>query len=1013
MPHDSTADGAVRLSDVLEDVISRRLAGEALSDEAVIAAHRGLMPELEAQLRELRRVDAARLRAGSSAMPPLGRGERTRLAEDALPGYRVIREIHRGGQGVVYLALQESTQREVAVKVMREGPFAGPRDEARFEREVRILAQLQHPNIVAIHDGGRAPGGQFFFVMDYVRGESLDEFLARTPALRARLAMFAAICEAVHAAHLRGVIHRDLKPSNIRIDEAGRPRILDFGLARVTDEADSASASSDLTLTGQFVGSLPWASPEQAHGTAGAIDVRTDVYSLGVILYQMLTGRFPYDVTGGLRLTLDHIVGTQPVRARLINPAVDADVETIALKCLAKEPERRYQGAGEVAREVEHYLADEPIEARRDSTGYVLRKLLGRHQAATAAGIAFVLLIGASIIALSVLYRGQVRAAGQARREARKAERTTQFLRDMLASVDPNQARGREVTVRQVLAEAEKKLESSLGDEPQVAAAMHGTLGQTYSSLGDFKSAERHYRAAYDLAKSALGPEHPDTLAALNGIASEAEALNRYDEAEQMYRQCLEAMRRVSGPAAPETLDVAHNLANLLANRGRYDEAEALLQEVLAASIRILGPEDPATLVTRKVLAGVWQSQGKFDLAEPELRAVLEIQRRVVGSDSPETMGTAQYLAMLLKSAGRPAEAEPLLREVVEVDARVLGARHPDTLRAQNSLGRLLAQQGKTAEAEEVYRRTLAVQREVLGEEHTDTLISMNNLSLLLQDAGRLDEAEPLARTAEEVGRRVLGDDHPDALVWMNNYANLLSRQGRFADAEQISQKVLEGRRRVLGERHPATLMAMGNLGYTLTDLGRFDEADALLSQALALRRDVLGPDHPETLMSMNFLSRLRMKQGRWDEAESLARETLVARTRAQGADHPDTIQAAYNLGMLLVDRGSVQQADEVLRPALARAESKLPASHWVISLLHAGVGRCDQLEGRIDEAEGELLRGFEGLSRNPGVENAKTQQCIGWLVEFYEARGNAERAATYRAKLKPPATSQPVQTVR
>lgn len=335
------------------------------------------------------RVEARPDEPGATGPPP-----------DSFSGYDLVREIHRGGQGVVYQAIQKATKRKVAIKVMREGPFAGPRDRARFEREVQILGQLSHPNIVGIHDSGEA-GGHFYYVMDYISGQPLDVYMAsRKRSVEETLRLFARICEAVSAAHLRGVIHRDLKPGNIRIDAEGEPHVLDFGLAKtVMGEATGGTHAQVMTVTGQFVGSLPWASPEQAEGLPGKIDIRTDVYSLGVILFQMLTARFPYEVTGAMRGVLDNILRAEPLRPRSLRREINDELETIVLKCLSKERERRYQSAGELLRDIQHYLAGEPIEAKRDSTLYVLRKHLRRYRGKILAGgaVAVSLLVGGGI----------------------------------------------------------------------------------------------------------------------------------------------------------------------------------------------------------------------------------------------------------------------------------------------------------------------------------------------------------------------------------------------------------------------------------------------------------------------------------------------------------------------------------------------------------------------------------------------------------------------------------------
>ncbi|MDM8005482.1 MAG: protein kinase [Phycisphaerae bacterium] len=339
----------------------------------------------------------------SSLLPPL-----PSTPDDSIPGYFIVREIHRGGQGVVYQAIQKTTRREVAVKVMREGPFASKHDKARFEREVQVLAALKHPNIVAIHESGTA-AGSFYFVMDYISGQPLDAWMAAGQrSVRETLALFQKICEAVNAAHLRGVIHRDLKPGNIRIDSQGEPQILDFGLAKVAP-GQISDQNASMTQTGQFVGSLPWASPEQAEGIPSKIDIRTDVYSLGVMLYQMLTGRFPYNVVGSFREVLDRIMQAEPVRPRALRKDINDEVETIVLKALAKERERRYQSAGELARDIGHYLAGEAIEAKRDRSWYLLKKNIHRYKAPVAVAAGFVLLLTIALVVSLTLWQRSVR----------------------------------------------------------------------------------------------------------------------------------------------------------------------------------------------------------------------------------------------------------------------------------------------------------------------------------------------------------------------------------------------------------------------------------------------------------------------------------------------------------------------------------------------------------------------------------------------------------------------------
>lgn len=455
-----------------------------------------------------------------------------------IPGYQLMGEISRGGQGVVYEAVQLSTTRRVAVKVLHAGHFADPRDKARFEREVQVLGQLQHPNIVSIHDSGSI-GGHPFYTMDFIAGQPLDDYIAArrrsgaAPASRRPegdlVDLFATICDAVHAAHLRGIIHRDLKPSNIRVDEEGRPHILDFGLAKLT----GVERGADMTITGQFLGSLPWSSPEQAGGNPDRIDVRSDVYSLGVVLYELLTGRFPYDIEGAMHEVLDRILKADPIRPSTLRRGLDPELETIVLKCLEKEPERRYQGAGELARDLRHYLAGEAIDARRASGLYLLRKTLRRHRVAAAVSAGFILVL-AGATAVSAWF-GLSEA-----RHRRRAESQAQELR---LSAD--------------------------------------ALSVLLYTRGNFRAAAPAFRDVLEESIEIYGEEHPFVAVSKHNLASLLQASGSSTEAEELFREALALRRRLNGDHAPEVGQTLAGLAMVLAERGEHAEAVELFRQAL------------------------------------------------------------------------------------------------------------------------------------------------------------------------------------------------------------------------------------------------------------------------------------------------------------------------------------------------------------------------------------------------------------------------------------------------
>jgi tetratricopeptide (TPR) repeat protein len=676
-----------------------------------------------------------------------------------------------------------------------------------------------------------------------------------------------AVCDAVRHAHQRGVIHRDLKPSNILVDKSGVPHVLDFGLARPIEAG--TEAGQPLTLTEQFVGTPAYASPEHLRSGTSTVDVRADVYSLGLVLYNALTGTLPYDVTGALPDVFQRIEHAEPVHPSTIAPNLDREIEAIVLKALAKEKERRYQSVDLLAEDLRRYIHDEPITARPPSALYQLGKFTKRHKTLVTAVILVLAALTWAMIDVTLERNRAVRAEHAAERQAAIAQAVNDFLNnDLLSSVDPLKQQGRDVTVLDVLEKASETIEDRFNDQPLVEAAVRVTLGSTYMNLGQFDPAQVHVARALALRREHRGQDHIDTLKSLMLMGHLYVRQGRYPEAEPLLIENLERHRRVLGPDDPDTLSAAEVLGVLYRRLNRYDEAEPLYLEVLEARRRVLGEEHRHTIVAIRNLAILYKERGEYDKAEPLYTEALELGRRVMGEEHPDTLGALSSLATLYKGQRKFDQAETLQREVMQTQRRLLGGDHPDTLASMQSMAYLLLSQRKLEEAESLFHEILNGRRRVLGPEHPHTIDTMYGLAAVYNAMGQYDKAEPVMAEVMEAYRLVLGEENHNTVTSTAAVAKLRCRLGRFEDALPLYREALEKRSRAMGENHPRTLRILRGLVQTLTALEMFDEAEPLANECYERHMSTLGSDHKDTRAAIELLVELYQGSGKPDRAD-------------------------------------------------------------------------------------------------------------------------------------------------
>ncbi len=757
--------------------------------------------------------------------------------------YHLKRVIDSGGMGTVYLAVQDHPHRTVALKVLRAG-LASRSALRRFEFESQILGRLRHPGIAQVYEAGThddpgTPGAAVpYFAMEYIPSARTITEYARTKELgtRERLALFVRVCEAVHHGHQKGIIHRDLKPGNILVDSNGQPKIIDFGVARATDW--DMTVTTLQTDVGQLIGTLQYMSPEQCDGDPGDLDTRSDVYALGVVLYELLCGQLPYDVTRVAFPEAARVIReVRPPRPSTVNRTLRGDVETVTLKALEKDRERRYRSAADLGDDIRRYLDSEPIEARPPSVTYQIRMFARRNRAAFVAMAAvFAVLVVATVVSLAFAVRAnlasqaalaesqQRRAAEQqalassqeARTQAAIAEAVNDFLtEDLLAAVDPKRTPDREITMRAVLDAASERIQGRFEDQPLVEASIRATLGNTYEALGLYEASERHLTEALELRRTHLGEEDPDTLASMNNLAGLYDKLGRHEDAEQLYLEVLELKRRV------------------------------------------LGEEHPNTAISMDGLGVVYRNLGRFDEAEAHFARALELCRRLLGEEHSETLSSLNNLGSLYVELGRYDDAEPLLVQVLESHRRMFGEEHPGTLTSMHNVAFLYRGQERYDEAEPLLKKALEIGRRVQGEEHPDTLGTMGNLTELFQLMGRLDEAERLYRTTLEVMERALPEDNLTRLVYTSNFAELCQTRGRYDEAEAWAARAVAGARRGLPEGHWIAGVFLTVHGQALTALHRYGEAEPALLEAHDILSPAMGATSEYTIAAVGALADL------------------------------------------------------------------------------------------------------------------------------------------------------------
>jgi len=736
--------------------------------------------------------------------------------------YKLLEKVGEGGMATVYMAEQKRPiRRRVALKIIKLG-MDTKQVIGRFEAERQALAMMDHPNIAKVLDAGTTETGRPYFVMELVRGLPITEFCDKKSLTTCeRLELFISVCQAVQHAHQRGIIHRDIKPSNVLVTlHDGEPvaKVIDFGIAKAVNQ--QLTEKTVFTRYSQMIGTPEYMSPEQAEMSGLDIDTRTDVFSLGVLLYELLTGTTPFDSDyllskgyGEMQRIIREEEPTRPstkvstlgealadvakhrkTSPELLCKLIRTDLDWIVMKTLEKDRNRRYESVSEFSADIKRHLGDEPVLAGRPSRIYRMRKFVQRRRALVVAvsTVAIAVLVG--FIVSTTMY---VKAKRSAKREAAargEAEAMVKFFTDdLLASVYPEKAKNSEVSVRYVMEAASRKLEHRFADRPRVEAEVRTALGLTYDKLGDYKAAEPHIKRAWEIRREQLGEDDPNSLAVLRHLGRLYVMMGRYEEAKPYLTEAIERQSHIFGKEHPDTLQSMCDLAELYTYSGYFDKGQPLATEALEIGRRILGEEHP--IVLRAMQCCLWQyiSAGATEKAEPLALKGYEISRRLLGEEHEDTVFFMILLSWVYGDQGRASEAIPIVREAMEISERILGEDHWKTIQAASSLGSLYAGQGRYHEAETLLTNSVEASRRTMGDGHISTLICAVQLARFYESQERYDEMGVLLMDALIAGRRRLDADHTvvyyihakllERIAHLRSVARELYDAGRCTDA--------------------------------------------------------------------------------------------------------------------------------------------------------------------------------------------------------------------------------------
>ncbi len=1024
-----------RVSELFQAALGREPNQRAAFLAEVCAGDTALRAQVESLIASGQEAETLVMASAHKTAPSLPANRQTvSTAEQRIGPYKVIRELGHGGMGMVYLAARADDQyrKQVAIKLIKRGMDTDA-ILRRFRNERQILASLDHPNTARFLDGGVTEDGLPYFAMEHIKGESIIEYCDRHKLSTVeRLKLFRQICSAVHYAHQNLVVHRDLKPSNILVTEEGVPKLLDFGIAKLLS-SELAAQTLDPTAPGSVLMTPEYASPEQVRGEP--ITTASDVYSLGVVLYELLTGHHPFrakwllmheiilkvceeepekpstvisrvkevpstDGSGLVKLTPESVSQTREGQPEKLRRRLAGDIDNIVLMALRKDPQRRYGSVEQFSEDIRRYLEGLPVIAHQDTLAYRSTKFLQRNKATVAVAAAFAVLVIGSIFSLTAqatrIARERDRAVGAERLAAdqrTQAERARDAERGQRQQAEANLQRATDAEQR-ALAEAERantEAKRAIVNLSRATEAEKQANTEAERAKAETERAKTEAETTKQVSEFLVGLFNVPDLSAEKMKAITAREL--LDKGAAKIREELKGQPKVQATLM-NTMGQAYRALGL------YDSALPLTETALKIRREALGGEHQDVASSLNSLAMLLGAKGDYAAAEPLQREALAMDRKLLGNEHPDVVSDLHNLATVLHSKGDYAAAESLYREALAMRRKLQGNEHPGVANILNSLGVLLQDKGDYAAAEPLIREALAMRRKILGNEHLSVARSLNNLAVLLQAKGDQTAAEPLLREALAIRRKLLGNEHPDVANSLNSLAVSLQSKGDYVAAEPLFREALATRRKLLGNEHPLVASNLNNLGMLLQAKGDHAAAEPLLREALAMNRKLLGDEHPNVATNLYSLANTLFAKNDYAGAEQLYRQTLQLQRKLWPKGHPRIPYTLISLGRLLTVKGDPKDAEPLLREGVDVMRKTLVEGSWETANAESVLGGCLVALHQYDEAEPLLVKSYPIIKARLGERNIQTQRALDRLIDLYQALGKPDKAAEYRALL-------------